>query len=792
VSAHENNFVDDRIVIQCFGSDATGVCCDCTTMRRIRRIRLELFFGVLFLSVPRECKAYVNTRRRAGVTHVLGRVSGGVDNEPLEGSKEIKKHKHPYRAGYYTSIKTQKRIKGASYRGTSSLERACNVIESFTESPPDRCNAANLVCALTLSAKVRDKQTSKRLHSGLYKCFEVLSLLVSQRKTTNKAISLRQLCNAIWAIAKHVDYDPSLLPTRRFDDDFLPIGKAFAVDTSLVDTVQSPAIHLDQLVDQLAEQIAICVSRDDEVKNNELCMACWSLGVLRRRRTPPGWSRAPQVVKLSASQNKRIGMNTVRFETWNDDKVTDFKDQEGSTTMLLDAVAEKLRDGRLDRLRQCNWKEIANVAWAFATIGHCCSQSSESLLLDLTAEATERLQNKVTDQPLSRDLAQIVWALGTLQVDNFHLAASFENLIASIRERTLHTTTLRPLVHWSCPDLIQVCLALAHARLDDQVLLRALFEEILSRMAKSARQRPLSSGRSTFRAWEISILLWVQARLYLTRDQGNVYAEFAQTAIGYIATEMRLNGGLEQVGIRSQEKANLAWSLTVLQLFEHNQTVDVYRRIFHETASSCQIDEGMKVEHANQLWQASFLLRHELPEAVDSIPPWFDTYLEQNWQSEKARSKDSSARHRSLSNCLHLLGVDHYNEHDEDIDVAIVLKPEATWTHETRQGHGGREGLRVAVEFDGPMHFVRQSREEGNDPPRPLGHTVLKYKLLKLQGWTVVRVPFYEFDKIPFWASMERQRYLQRLLKTHGEVRFSDADVSEYQPITGNRGSRYD
>ena len=38
--------------------------------------------------------------------------------------------------------------------------------------------------------------------------------------------------------------------------------------------------------------------------------------------------------------------------------------------------------------------------------------------------------------------------------------------------------------------------------------------------------------------------------------------------------------------------------------------------------------------------------------------------------------------------------------------------------------------------------------------PRVLGHTVLKYRLLKKKGWTVVRIPYYEFDKIPFWASM--------------------------------------
>jgi len=71
---------------------------------------------------------------------------------------------------------------------------------------------------------------------------------------------------------------------------------------------------------------------------------------------------------------------------------------------------------------------------------------------------------------------------------------------------------------------------------------------------------------------------------------------------------------------------------------------------------------------------------------------------------------------------------------------------------------------------------------------------VLKYRLLKKKGWTVVRIPYYEFDKIPFWASMERQRYLQRALKTHEKIEFSlsDIDISEYKAMPSTRHSRFD
>jgi hypothetical protein len=53
-------------------------------------------------------------------------------------------------------------------------------------------------------------------------------------------------------------------------------------------------------------------------------------------------------------------------------------------------------------------------------------------------------------------------------------------------------------------------------------------------------------------------------------------------------------------------------------------------------------------------------------------------------------------------------------------------------------------------------------------------------------------VPYYEFDKIPFWASMERQRYLQRKLRTHANIKFSDVDVSEYKALNPDFNSRFD
>ncbi|KAL3774039.1 hypothetical protein ACHAW5_003954 [Stephanodiscus triporus] len=273
------------------------------------------------------------------------------------------------------------------------------------------------------------------------------------------------------------------------------------------------------------------------------------------------------------------------------------------------------------------------------------------------------------------------------------------------------------------------------------------------------------------------------------------------------------DASLTRIGLGPQEQANLAWSLTVIEDYD-SAVVSLLQRIFHAASPfnktngvEGEDDEGhvIQIEHAHQLWQSYFLLSKDCPAAVEFVPDEFHNYLEEKWNTEKSRGKQSSSRHRAISETLSLMKVAHRNEYDEDVDVAIVLEEDSAWTHTALYDFDvNREGERrkkVAVEFDGPHHFTVMA-STGEDltsiesgakiTPRVLGHTMLKYRLLKKKGWTVVRIPYYEFDKIPFWASMERQRYLQRALKTHEKIEFSEVDVSEYKTMPSTRHSRFD
>jgi RAP domain len=729
--------------------------------------------------------------------------------ESMKSKSSPKSTRKPYTADYETSKQSQKRIQSAVNDGRlkTALDRATSVLETFLNISPDKCNAANVVCALTLSAKTMGHETNSQFRDLLFRTNNILYSLIE-----DKSLSTRQLCNAVWALAKHYDRDELLLPIppdpTALNSNTIR-GPAELWDLRN-DQVGCPAQRVDTTVNAIARQLIQDLTTDlYSAKEGELCMACWAYGVLRRRRRPPGWQHTTQINKSPMQARNEVGSsNFIKFEQW---KLSDNKDSASDSEAgtisgeFLDIAGRALSASvpkiglynetstvQSDRVGMCSWSELANVAWAFAAHGRASSDDSELLLNKIGREATRRLNEAIstgTNLPLSRDIAQIVWSFGVLQVDNFRLGDILVDFVTAVT-RAARSGDLVVFKMWSCPDICQVLLALAHARIDDTFIIDALYTEACRRFASD--EQP-SAHR--WKAWETSTLLWSMARLHLTETRGSVYSEFANRAVSYLDKSLQTAySSFENMGIGPQEQANIAWSLTVLDLYHSPEAIDLLKAVYAEAATTCLRDGVVQPEHAHQLWQALFILQDECPSCTSTIPLWFSEYLQQRWSIEKSRQKISSARHLSLSKTLTLMGVAHYNEHDEDIDVAIVLKAGANWTHETESSEI-RSGMRVAVEFDGPYHFTRQRGSVPGmkiDSPRALGHTVLKYRLLKKQGWTVVRVPYYEYDKIPFWASMERQRYLQRLLKTHVNLRFSSIDGSEYKAQVPNRGSRFD
>ena len=719
----------------------------------------------------------------------------------------------PWRAGYNVSTHTQARIKQAgSQNHRSNSDRASAVLQTLLKTPEYECNEANIVCALTMSAKAMLPSTpiTDRFRSMLLVTLDILRQLVADER-----LNARQLCNAIWAIAKHYNRDPTILPpppetTAMSSEDMLGVAEAWILQGESDDTAEK---RVKDTVDMIAMQLTDILQNEKSrnPKVGELCMASWAYGVLQPRRRPPGWAVPPQISRVPRSKTRARNERNVEFitfEQWaqEDNEEDGFVSPTDCIDRFFDAVGDALcareeanENGewtiRAPLMENCSWSEIANVAWAYASHGYCQTPSSEAAMRGLAHEATIRLHESHSTV-LPRDVAQLVWAIGTLQSDNYRLGDDLVGLIDAVSCHweldMVGSSKQRPLHQWNCPDLVQLTISAAHGRIDNRPLLRAVYEEALYRLEEDS-QGSANIQRRNFQLWEVSVLLWAQARLYLRESQGKVFEEFASEAPKWLARSIELeNKSLEDIGIGAQEQANLAWSLTVLEQYESQEATNLLKSIFQEASASSEKRHFIQLEHAHQLWQALYMLEEDCPSAVEDVPRWFRDYLQEKWTLEKARRKKSSARHRSLSDTLKLMNVAHVNEHDEDIDVAIVLREEASWTHQTIQGDQNGSRHKVAVEFDGPNHFTRETGVKNGEKPRALGHTVLKYRLLKREGWTVVRVPYYEFDKIPFWASMERQRYIQRLLKTHANIRFSTVDVSEYRAPVPYRQTRFD
>ncbi len=96
-------------------------------------------------------------------------------------------------------------------------------------------------------------------------------------------------------------------------------------------------------------------------------------------------------------------------------------------------------------------------------------------------------------------------------------------------------------------------------------------------------------------------------------------------------------------------------------------------------------------------------------------------------RKEEARKVTVSNSQREVGDSLRRLGIPHELEYTTadglfSIDLAIVDR-------------------RIALEFDGPSHFTRNTLE-------PLGHTRLRDRLLSAMGWHVVSIPFFDWDRL--------------------------------------------
>ena len=107
-----------------------------------------------------------------------------------------------------------------------------------------------------------------------------------------------------------------------------------------------------------------------------------------------------------------------------------------------------------------------------------------------------------------------------------------------------------------------------------------------------------------------------------------------------------------------------------------------------------------------------------------------------------AKTAQPSQLQRHVANALRALGLDLQEEvrtaQGYSLDVVVCV-----------------EGRKIAVEVDGPSHFVGRTQ-------KPTGATALKRRQLCAFGWTLLVVPYWEWDRLS--GRGEQLEYLQRQL----------------------------
>jgi hypothetical protein len=209
----------------------------------------------------------------------------------------------------------------------------------------------------------------------------------------------------------------------------------------------------------------------------------------------------------------------------------------------------------------------------------------------------------------------------------------------------------------------------------------------------------------------------------------------------------RFSSGCEQAlsGMKQQELANTALALAMLQLWD----LTLWRGLWERLCRSLSRDvAGWSSEDrlgAMQLYQALRAAAVERPGLLLAPTPELLAAARKSWIDQVRDGGDylqTGRFHDDVSAYLTRMGVAHANERwcdraERRIDIVI-------------------EGTTppVALEVDGPSHFLQDGRPDGS--------TLLRNRMLAAHGWRVVVVDFRAW--IAQKTLEQREEYLRRLL----------------------------
>ena len=217
---------------------------------------------------------------------------------------------------------------------------------------------------------------------------------------------------------------------------------------------------------------------------------------------------------------------------------------------------------------------------------------------------------------------------------------------------------------------------------------------------------------------------------------------WGMATLGWQAADGAMRVALEAAAVRvaptmnAQDVANIIWGLATLG-WQASSELGAFCQQLVEGFAHERGPAQFSTADLSQLMQAHLASQFLGLGLITLLPSMLEVAVKT--YREEAQKVTVSNGQREVGESLRRLGIPHELEYITSdglfsIDLAIVDR-------------------RIALEFDGPSHFTRNTLE-------PLGHTRLRDRLLSAMGWHVVSIPFFEWGRLH--QTEQRDAYVAR------------------------------
>ncbi|GBF93376.1 hypothetical protein Rsub_06414 [Raphidocelis subcapitata] len=602
----------------------------------------------------------------------------------------------------------------ARIKGAGSLD-ALQQLEAQHGSGFDHIHAA---AAFTRAAHLVSSGAAPPLdaHSLLRRLSARLSPLLDDCGT-------RELANTLWACGKAAYVDATLLDACF---ERLAAGAVEAAPQELANALYAaaPLQAAGYSVDRrhAGQLLSALVAQRQDAKPQDVSNALWAAATLQLTVSE---QHAAQLLSALVAQRQEAKPQELANTLW------------AAATLQLavpNQHAAQLLSALVAQRQATKPQDISNALWAAATLQLAVSDQHAVQLL--SALVAQRQATK------PQDVSNALWAAATLQlaVSEEHAAQLLSALVAQRQEakpQELANALWATAKQWSdaAPPGVEVALLHLAAAVDER-LVAAMNGQDVSNSLWALSQLGLRPAVLTQRLADAAMPL---APAMTPQHLANTAAAAAKLVTSGARLFAALAGAAERQAQRlnTQDLCNLAWALAVA---DQRQLAGAAAALAQRSATAGVWAQTGALDRC-QLYQVHlWLLDGQRAESGSGLAgPLTAAQLQQCKEAWEAGLQEAAPQHRrnaferSVFECARRLPglADCCQE---------ARTPDGAFSVDVAALHAA-SGLRLAIEADGPTHFLRPGREVGGD-------TLARNRALSARGCVVVSVPYWEWAKV--------------------------------------------